>query len=212
MPPPDALKPLIDLTPPEVQNFLNAGGWLIGVALLILLALVIMASVVRSLFGRRRKPVHAEADLTENLATYPPPPALWGGKRLTVYDLPVRVRLVVAAPLGTEAGAIALEHIEPLLDQVVPGLSTFIKSDKPRLRAWPTQLSYLGFGAAFRRHTLRPDPDSQVSRWVLVMGKALIGQRPIAIGLACLADRDNTLNRVVIEQPHQWMEVVRIRG
>ena len=69
-----------------------------------------------------------------------------------------------------------------------------------------------GFAAAFRRFTQRPDPENQVSRWVLVMGKALIGQRPIAIGLACLADRDNTLNRVVIEQPHQWMEVVRIKG
>jgi hypothetical protein len=212
MPPPDFLKPLIDLTPPDVQNFLNAGGWLVGVAVLALVALLILWSLVRSVFRRRRKPIQGDPDLTENLAGYPLPPALWGSKRLTVHDLPVRLRLVVAAPLGTEGGSLAAEDIELLLDHVIPGLSAFLKSDKPRVRAWPTQLSHLGFAAAFRRFTQRPDPENQVSRWILVMGKALVGKRPLALGFAVLADRDNTLNRVVIEQPHQWMEVVKIKG
>jgi hypothetical protein len=212
MPPPDALKPYIEMTPPDVQSFLNAGGWIVGLVLLAVVAWLLLWAVVRLLFRRRRKPPVAVLDLTEDLATYPPPPALWGSRRLTVYDLPVRLRLVVAAPLGTEAGALHEEDIERMLDLVIPGLSAFLKSDKPRIRAWPTQLSHQGFTAAFRRFTLRPDPENPVSRWVLVMGKALIGRRPVAIGFACLADRDNTLSRVVVEQPHQWMEAMRIKG
>lgn len=209
--PPDALKPWIESAPPEVQPFLNQGGWMLVLAVGAVLILLLVASVVGWLFGRRRRRIVELPDLTEDLASYPPPPALWGDRRLTVYDLPVRVRLVVLAPLGTESVQVREEDVGQVLDLVVPGLSAMLKTDKPRVRIWPTQLSQQGFVAAFRRHAQRPDPENPLSRWVLVMGKALIGRRPVALGFALLADRDNTLNRVVVEQPHQWMEVLRLK-
>lgn len=212
MPPPDALKPWIEAAPPEIQPFLNGGGWLLVVAIVAIVGLLIVFGLLGALFGRRRKRIAEIPDLTEDLGNYPPPPALWGDRRLTVYELPVRLRLVVAAPLGTESVLLREEDVGQLLDVVVPGLSVLLKTDKPRVRIWPTQLSQQGFVAAFRRHARRPDPENSVSRWVLVMGKALVGRRPVALGFALLADRDNTLNRVIVEQPHQWMEVLRLRG
>jgi hypothetical protein len=130
---------------------------------------------------------------------------------LTVHGLAARVRLIVAAPLGYEASAVMPNEIEALVNYVVPGLGHMVRADKPRIRVWETQLSYQGFTAAFRRHTLVPDMDHQVSRWVLVMGKTLIDRKPYALGLALLADQDNTLNRITLEQPHQWMEALRVK-
>jgi hypothetical protein len=212
MNPPSVLEPLIEPLPPEVQAFLRAGGWLIGAGVLALLVVLVLLGLVRRLFRRRGPTPLAESGLLEDLATYPNPPALWGQRRLTLHGLPVRVRLVVAAPLGYEAGEVRPDQIEGVLDQVMPGLGQIIKSDKPRVRVWPTQLSYQGFIAAFRRNTQLPGGGGPVSRWVLLMGKGLIDRRPVALGLAFLADQDNTLARVTLEHPHQWMEVLRFKG
>jgi hypothetical protein len=209
MEPPSFLQPIIEALPPDVQRFLNAGGWVVVAVLLGLIVLLLFGALVRRLFRGRAKPPPELPTLTEDLSTYPPPPPLWGNQRLTVYGLPVRVRLVVAAPLGYEAGEI---HAEAILNQVVPGLGQAVRTDKPRIRIWPTQFSYPGFVAAFRRHTLTPDPDAAVTRWVLLMGKALVNRRPLAVGLALLADQESTLGRVTLEHPHQWMEALRVKA
>jgi hypothetical protein len=128
-----------------------------------------------------------------------------------VHGLPVRLRLIVAAPLGYEAGDILLDEVEALLNYLVPGLSQMLEADRPRIRTWPTQFSSQGFVAAFLRHTLTPDPERQLSRWVLVIGKALMEHRPVAVGLVLLADQENLLGRITLEHPHQWLEALRIR-
>ncbi len=211
MDPPDFLKPLIDLLPPDAQGFMNAGGWLVIVLLVALVALAILWGFLRRLFRPRRRTAVTEPNLTEDLSTYPPPPPLWGEQRLTIYGLPVRLRLVVAAPLGYEAGQVRGEDIEAILGQVVPGLGQVVRGDKPRIYIWPTQLSYQGFAAAFRRNTLLPDPESQLTRWVLLMGKALVERRPLAIGLVLLSEQENTIARVSLEHPHQWFETLRVK-
>jgi len=207
MPPPEFLKTWIELAPEALREFLQAGGWLLGPVLLAL----VFALVLMGLWRRRRRQPLAVPDLTEDLSAYPPPPALWGNRRLTVYELPVRLRLVVVAPLGTESVQVRAEDVGQLLELVVPGLGSLLRADRPVVRVWPMQLSHQGFVAAFRRHVRRPEADKLLSRWILVMGKAWVGRRPVALGFALLADRDNTLSRVVVEHPHQWMEVLRFR-
>jgi hypothetical protein len=203
---------LIEQLPAETQPFLNAGGWAPVTAVLGLVSLALLVTLVRGLLRRRRRALpRPELDLTEDLSTYPPPPALWGKQRLTLHGLAVRTRLIVIAPLGTEAGEVAPDQVEQLLDQVVPGISQVLRGDKPRIRIWPTQLSYAGFQAAFRRHTQRPEAEHQVSRWVLLIGKAFIARRPIALGFAFLANQDNTLGHVILDHPHQWMEALRLQ-
>lgn len=206
-------KPLLNALSPEVRDFLNAGGWLLIVGIGGLILLVVVAALVRRLFAAaRRRPPLAQLALTEDLSTYPPPPASWGPRRLTIYGLPARVRLVVLAPLGLEAGQLRPEDAEALLDQVVPGLGAFVRSDRPRVRVWPTQLSHQGFFAALRRHTLFPGGEERtLTRWVLLMGRVFFNHRPIGLGLALLADQDNTLGRITLEHPHQWAEALRMK-
>lgn len=208
---PQALRPVRDLLPEAVQRFLDAGGWVVVGAGLALIGLLLLLWVARQLLAGRRRRGPPQPDLTEVLADYPPPPALWGTKRLTIHGLPVRIRLIVAAPLGTEGGSVQAEGIDAMLDLIVPGISDAIRADRPRVRIWPTQLSWPGFTAAFRRHAVRPDPESPLSRWVLLMGRALINQRLVALGFAFLADQENSLHYVTLNQPHQWMEVLRMR-
>lgn len=207
---PTFFKPLVERLPPDLRLFMDAGGWVVVVAVGGLILLVIMAAFLRRLFRKPRRPAKKTPILDEELASYPPPPALWGEQRLTIYGLPVRLRLVVVAPLGYEAGEITPDQVEAILGLTLPGLGQMVRADKPRIRVWPTQMSYQGFFAAFRRHTLLPDPENQLSRWVLAMGRTFFERRPLVIGLVLLADQETPINRVALEQPHQWVEAMRV--
>ncbi len=152
------------------------------------------------------------ADLEEDLGTYPAPAVLPASSPLlSLYGLPVRLRLVVIGPLGLDAGSVQQEEVGELLDLAVPGLADRLRLDQPRVRLWPTQLSQQGFVAAFRRNTMTPDAAEKTHRWVLVMGKVLRDGSPVAVGLVLHAKEPNTLGPVILNYPHQWMEVLRLQ-
>jgi hypothetical protein len=152
-------------------------------------------------------------DLLEDLGTYPPaPPLATSARPLVLYGLPVRIRLVVVGPLGLDAGSVEPSEVNDLLELAVPGLGQRAQLDHPRVRLWPTQLSHQGFVAAFRRNTQLPDGDERLRRWVLLMGKVLRNGSPIAVGLALQSTEPNTLGPIVLNYPHQWMEVLRFAG
>jgi hypothetical protein len=211
---PDVLQPWINQLPQGAQNFLNSGGWLLVAVFLALLILFVLAwmarAVFRALFGRRRPaPIDSDRDFTEELIHCPMPEGHPGDRRLTVYHLPVRIRLVVVAPMGRESDldATAVEH---LLDQVVSGLSDVARRDRPKIRVWPPQLSHTGFATAFHRRMHKPEPDNFASRWVLVAGRAQMGRQPLLVGFAFWSDEANMVGRLTLE-PHQWLDVLRLR-
>jgi hypothetical protein len=103
-----------------------------------------------------------------------------------------------------------IEYVNQLLDQVVPGLGVIAANDQPRVRAWPPQLSQQGFGVAFQRHTRRPEPEGEPSHWLLVAGRAQVGRQNVLLGLALWLDQPTVMKHVLLE-PHQWLDVVRIR-
>jgi hypothetical protein len=197
----------------RLQDFASTedGRW----ALLSLAGAAVVLVILLVAF-RRWRAAHGKVpsvDLLEDLATYPPAPPLPPSARpLVLYGLPVRVRLVVIGPLGLEAGSVAAEEANDLLDLAVPGLGQRLQLDLPRVRLWPTQLSHQGFVAAFRRNTQLPEGDARLRRWVLVMGKVLRNGSPIAVGLALQSTEPNTLGPVVLNYAHQWMEVLRFAG
>jgi hypothetical protein len=185
----------------------SAGFVLAGGCALLLIVLVL---VFRRLLQRRRVQAK-DTKLVERLAEYPPPPPLQNAdKRAAVHNLPVRFRLVVAAPLGREAENMPMEDVDFLLDGIVPDLPAHAKADLPRIRVWPTQLSHQGFIAAFRRNTQLPHPEARSSQWILLVGKVLFEGKPFGLGLALLADKVNTLGTIVVQHPHEWMGILRI--
>ena len=174
-----------------------------------LLAAAVLGAVWRKLFRRGAKDdVDYDAALREDLEACPLPPPVPGPRRLTVYHLPVRLRLVVVAPAGHE-GDVDATAVEKLLDLVLPGLGEVARQDRPRIRVWPAQFSQQGFALAFFRRAVRPEPEGHPSRWVLVAGRAQVGRNPVLVGLALWADEPNTYGQISLE-PQQWRDVLRL--
>ena len=206
------MTPLTDLLPPGVREFLDGGGWwvVLGLAAVVLLLLLwaVVDRSVRALF-RRRLPSLEEADRAfhENLADYPPPAT--AGYRLSLYHLPVRLRLVVMAAIGTEASVEEGTALE-LLDRIMPGLGAIAAQEQARIRIWPPQVSQQGFTLAFHRRTQRPEPEGELSHWVLAAGRAQPGRQAILLGLALWTEEPTMIGRLAIDT-YQWLDVLRIK-
>jgi hypothetical protein len=212
--PPELLKPWIDLLPSGAQEFLNSGGWLlVGLFLLLLVLFLLVGSVrafFRMLFGKRgQETIDSDDTFTEDLANAPLPVGPPGDHLLTVYHVPVRMRLAVVAPLN-RAIDVDATAIEKLLDKVVPGLREIAQRDRPKIRVWPQQLSHTGFATSFHRRMRKPEPDNFASRWILVAGRAHMGAQPLLVGFALWADEPNMIGRLTLE-PHQWLDILRLR-
>ena len=176
-----------------------------GVAAGVLILLLIVVALMRR--GGKKK-VDPERGLDEDLSEYPPPGKA-GPRRLTVHGRPVRLRLVVVAPVGkrkiAEGGA-----VEALLDQVLRGLGQVAQQDRPRIRVWPPQLSQQGFAPTFFRRTLCPERDGKPSHWLLAAGPARAGGTPVLLGLALWGDDQAPLERKILSET-QWDEALQIK-
>jgi hypothetical protein len=200
--------------PPGVRDLLDVEVWWLifltaGLLLLLIVGLLLRAAF-RALFRRPEAPAAWERDFREDLTECPLPVRPPGDRILTVYHLPVRLRLVIVASAG-HLRDVDATAVEKLLDRVVPGLGAVAAWDRPRIRVWPPQLSQHGFLAAFHRCTPTPEPEGEPSRWVLVAGRALAGRQPLLLGLGLWADEPATIGRVQLE-PHQWLDVLRLRS
>src|SRR5688572_2238474 len=93
---------LFSAVPRPVNQWLNdLGGWYLVYAIIALVLIGGVAVLLRSvlgLFSSKKKP-DAEAGQRENLAEYPPAPK-GGPRKLTIKNVPARLRLVVLAPMG----------------------------------------------------------------------------------------------------------------
>jgi hypothetical protein len=175
-------------------------GYYAGFAVGVLLFFIVLAVVFR-----RKKKVNPEAGLGEDLSAYPPAPRGQRHYELRVMNLPVRLRLVVVAPVGRKP----VGKADSVLEQVFRGLGEVSFDDKARIRVWPPQLSTKGFAPMFFRLTRRPEPPGKPSRWVLLAGPARAGSTPVLLGLACQADEVNKLGLVTLEES-QWAEVLDV--
>src|SRR5215831_18269286 len=111
----DHLPAPVAALPAWVQVAIALGTVLVGTLVLLALLLVL----IRILFGRRKATPKAP-DLEEDLGTYPPLKASGGDRRLVVEGVPVRLRLVVLAPAGSQ-GEVDEANIEVTLERIVPG-------------------------------------------------------------------------------------------
>jgi hypothetical protein len=201
-----------DVFPESVRPHLDSPVGYAILALAGLVALLLLVFLVTTLWrilaGGRGK--SDERGLREKLAEYPPPGPP-GPRRLTVEGIPVRVRLVVVAPVGKEH-AIAEADVAELANGVLRGLGDVLAADRPRVRVWPAQLSRQGFAPIFHREMEKPEPEGRPSRWILVAGPAATsGRKLILLGLALWADAPNTLGRVTLDTG-RWGEVLRIQA
>jgi hypothetical protein len=202
--PPELTDP--SLWPFWVKPALGAGAAVLG--FLIFLLVVVRLTRSRRVIPKD-DPEAVEAGLAEDLTTLPaPPPRTPESLRLSVRGYPVRVCLVVMAPLGRGAVILPEQGVD-LLDHVVHGLSTLTRQDQARVRLWPAQLSGHGFHPRFHRLARRPYVPHEPSPWVLVAGQARIGARHMLLGLALLAEKPVPLEGLAPE-PDEWYDFLRV--
>jgi hypothetical protein len=183
------------------QNLMLYGAIAVGILLFLIILIFLMSR------GKRR--VKPECGLDEDLSEYPPAQGKPGPRRLTVHGRPVRLRLVVIAPVGKRAVAEG-GAAEALLDEVLRGLGQIAQQDKPRIRIWPPQLSQQGFAPTFFRKTQCPDRAGKPSHWLMAAGPARAGGRPMLLGLAMWADDKGPMEQIILTGM-EWDEALQIK-
>ncbi len=192
----------------DVVNKVKADSNLIIYAAAGLGALVVLFVLFKILTGKKKRP-NLEKGMGENLADYPPAPAV-GPKQLHVNGVPVRIRLVVIAPAGNQKPVTA-DDAKEILDDVRRGLGGLLKSDRPRVKVWPPQLTLPGFAPTFHRLVKAPDAGKKNSRWVKLAGVARVGGKPVLLGLAVLADEPCKIGELKLDHM-DWAETLQVVG
>jgi hypothetical protein len=209
----EVLRPLTDWIPQEYRDLAPLWVWWLLFLIAFLTVLLILGLFFKRIgktFARKPKLRDWDKGWRENLEDCPMPIQPPNERALSVYHVPVRVRLVVLAPMGKEL-EIREKDAPALLNKIFPELGWVVAREEPRLRIWPSQLSDLGFNAAFHRRTLKPEPDGELSHWILIAGKAMIGKQAVLLGLGLWSEQPNAIGRLSL-QPMQWFEILRLRG
>jgi hypothetical protein len=203
----EAPKVFTDLLPEGLRDYalyILGGATCVGA----LFALLILMAIMRFLFRGQEKAVETK-NLTEDLTEYPDLKSSSGDRQLRVEGVPARLRLVVIAPAGT-ASEVDVDELKELLEKILPGLGEIYKSDKPRVKVWPTQVSYQGFGAHFHKNMETGAEEGEQTRWVLVAGRIKVGKRQFMLGMALQTIKPNTVGRRTIDS-HEWATILRVR-
>jgi hypothetical protein len=178
----------------------------------ILIGAAIALALIRQLVRWTRRPertVLLDESLVLDLSELPT--AEPGPTRVTVYHIPVRLAVVVIAPLGRESDPPKHSDVPHLLDRVVPGLASVMSRDQTIVRTWPRQLSATGFAPSLMRHVKLPNDRGRNSPWCLVSGRATFNNASYSVGFALAAADPNNLGLIVVESEHEWLDVLRVR-
>lgn len=185
---------------------------LIGVGALVALTLA-LTSLLRAL-RRRRKPRPEEPDLridltcTECLAVPEAPSLRFRG-------VPVRLRLVVLAPVGRDGRLPPHESWPMLFRAVLPGLAEVVAAHGTQMLSWPPQLSSRGFIHLFFRNLALPGDRGRGTPWCALAGPARgpDGQ-PFLLGMVLQAGEPVYFSCEPVEYETMWRNIldVRLRG
>ena len=182
-------------------------GRLVGVALFVLVVLVFLTRRVAKLF---RKP--KDVSLVDPLRVVDlssEPLGRNGRTDLKVHNLPVRLGVVVLAPLG-RLDLPDDEEIPTILDGLVPGLGKFVADDTPIVRTWPNQVSVGGFANNLALHMQVGGQDLTETPWCLVAGKTRRPDGLLLVTLALAAEASNRLGVVRLDDESEWMQAIQV--
>lgn len=193
----------------QLDTLLN-GGWLplaVGAALALGALLFLVVKL------RRKPPIEPpKPDLYLEVTSLGERPPRVDGPQLECYHLPVRIALVVVAPLGRTGLPPTAEELSPLLDGIVPSLARAYGRDRPEVRHWPPQLSFQGFTRTFFANIRLPGDRGKATPWCSLAGRAELGGRMFVVGLALQAARPNSLNQHVVDREGGWLDALRVRS
>jgi hypothetical protein len=195
------LQPVTNHLPYPVQDFLNAGGWvlvLVGVTTLAVFWPRVHRNRKEFLKPRGKRAVSRRillAQIGDSVSGL-------GPRQATVNGTPARLRLVVAAA--------AVEPLPELLDAILPGLGQATAADYPRVEVWADRSAHDDFRGALVARVEFPDPVGEPSRWVLLTGPAPRHGVAVPVALGFIAAKP-VPTRVIDVPAGGWRDVVGIR-
>jgi len=187
--------------------------WQFGSGLL-LLAAGFGTLILAKMYPRRTAPIREtetwvpSIDVESLEATGPNP----SGPRLEIYGTPVRVAVVVLAPVGRDSEMPRHEEVPRILEQLIPRLSGVTEFQSPDVHIWPEQLSSQGFTNSFFNNVALPGERGKGTPWCSVAGKFTAAARQYLIGLVCCGEQENGLAQLVIEHEGRWNDVLRVKS
>ncbi|MDP6467123.1 MAG: hypothetical protein QF918_05270 [Pirellulaceae bacterium] len=198
----------MDVQPPLVWFVILGVGVLF---LLFMLALIVMVLWL----AFRRKPVPPPAkslDRSIDVATLDASGAPAGLPQLEYYGCPVRLAVLILAPVGRDGSIPEKEQLPELFEQFVPHFLQVVAAHRPLLHFWPAQVSTAGFANSFFGNVALPGNRGKGTPWCAMAGRftALGGQ--YLAGIVCCGNEASGLGQLAIEQEGQWRDVLRVKN
>jgi|GEM_PF-781770 len=162
-----------------------------------------------TLFARKHRaadvPAPAEIDLEEIAPSGPPPT----GPSLHAYNVPMRLVVLVLAPVGRGSQLPSAERLPEIVDQFAPGLFAIAQAHQARIKIWPPQLSTQGFAAALFANLPLPGHRGKGTPWCALAGRFSAGDQAFLAGLVLRAAAPNSLGQITLAHEAEWLGVLR---
>ncbi len=184
-----------------------------GVALAVLIAFAVISIAIAWLVFRRKPDPAPEKtwerliDLTALEARGAPA----DGPRLEYYGCPVRLAVLVLAPVGRDGSIPEKEQLPELLEQFVPQFLQVVAAHQPLLQFWPAQVSAVGFTNAFFSNVALPGDRGKGTPWCGIAGRFMALGKPYLAGIICCDDNATGLGQLILEHEGQWRDVLRVK-
>lgn len=183
---------------------------IIGVALsLTALAALLL---VRRLRRRRSAAEPPQPDLSLDIGSLSSAGPPSRGPRLELYNIPMRLAVLVLAPTGRGSQLPNEEQVTDLVDQIVPGLMRVVEAHQPVIRRWPVQLSSEGFANTFFANVPLPGNKGKGTPWAGLAGRCEWEGQNFQIGMILCAAAPNSLGQLIVQRESQWLDMLRVRG
>jgi hypothetical protein len=132
--------------------------------------------------------------------------------QLEFYGIPVRLAVVVIAPVGRDGRVPNMNEVRQVVGPLVPRMSEIVELHEPMAFCWPGQLSSQGFVRSFFNNVVLPGDRGRDTCWCSVAGKFRSAGQYYLAGLVACASEANGMGQVEVKQEGQWNDVLRIRN
>ncbi len=200
----DGATTLIDQIGGIVPLAILAGG---------VLAVLLVAFVIfRSLRSGKKQHAATQQPLAIDVASLPSSPPGESSAQLEVYNVPMRLALLVIAPVGREGKVPPSDQLPQVVDAIAPNLMQVLTDHQPEFRRWPPQLSSQGFSQIFFNNVPLPGDGGKNTPYCALAGRFDTPSGPFLAGLVCIAKTPNAIGQIAIAQPGQWLDVMRVKA
>ena len=185
---------------------------LIGIAVGVIVVLIGLILVIRLFKGKAATPTNTESGLKLNVAQLSPSGPPQAKPYLEFYSVPVRLAVVVMAPVGRD-GILPNDALLPqAMESILPGLMKVLTAHQPQFVRWPTQLSTQGFAHAFFNNVPLPGDHGRGTPWCSLAGKVEVAAGQFLVGFVCCSAEPNSLGEVTAKHAAGWPDVIRVKG